>query len=226
MANRKQSLKVFAVNHPRQLTQYNQFGSNKENEVGCNAKTGGTEIFPKSFHSTRHSFSKRAFGRDLSNLQEGKGFREVPLKVSPIPAHPAQQFSKHRHNASNHGLYSNVAIQHLNQPVIMSQAQSATNSLGKMKTISDMKHTSLCMNQTDVQNLLNQIQGTHRSSSRVMERKTISSFSQERSSAHLARANQSFGHPSIHATISASRPMTSFKIDPKITRLRKFNKTI
>lgn len=110
----------------------------------------------------------------------------------------------------------------------MSQAPSAVNSLAKIKTIGDLKPASICMNSNDVQQLLTQIQGAHRSASRGMERRTVACLSQERAGSHQQqRANLSFVH-NAGLNSSATRPFSSntYKLDPKAGRLRRFGKLL
>ncbi len=110
--------------------------------------------------------------------------------------------------------------------MIMSQAPSAANSLAKMKTIGDMKPSSICMSSNEVQSLLSQIQGAHRSQSRGMERKTITYMSQERTGVHQVRTNLSFNNVgAVHA--GTTRPFSSNgRLDPKTARIRRFTKHI
>jgi G2/mitotic-specific cyclin-B, other len=91
----------------------------------------------------------------------------------------------------------------LNQPQIMTQTNTATNSLAKMKTIGDLKSSNHNNNQQqpqDIKNVQSMINNLHINTSqrggtnRFFERKTIACLSQDRTSANNStRANLSFG---------------------------------
>ena len=95
----------------------------------------------------------------------------------------------------------------LNQPQILTQTNTATNSLAKMKTIGDLKsnhnnnqHLTQHQQPQDIKNVQSMINNLHINTSqrggtnRFFERKTIACLSQDRTSANNStRANLSFG---------------------------------